>query len=63
MTVHTGGDPAETDRLTRQLCTEQLVLDLDRVEFATDGELPPHAKSGVTRNRDRKIIVQGGTAI
>lgn len=43
LTVH-DEDPAEADRVTRQLRTDLLSLDLDHVELAGDGQLPPNAK-------------------
>jgi hypothetical protein len=40
-----GDDPGEVDRLSRQLRTEVLALDVDRAELVFDSEVPAGARA------------------
>lgn len=51
----------DTDRVTRQLCAELRALDLDRVELAGDGQMPPHTK-GVDPATVSAIIIGLGSS-
>lgn len=43
--VHVVTEPDHTDQACRDLRTEMLALDVDRVDLVPDGEVPPGAKA------------------
>lgn len=63
LNVHSGGDSAETDRLTRQLRAELLALDLERIDITADGDIPPNAKSADPATVSTIIVAVAGSPV